>query len=111
MFKTQKQKISEVVHGMISNTPYTQDFREKVIRALTGDYTEEDILEEERQQREFLEQLEKEFDYKYCIQAEESQVFEGSAQEVMSRINIDELDKTASSRQQLCSTNTGHENP
>ncbi len=102
MFKTQKQRITETINRIISDSPYTQDFRDKVIRSLMGEYTQEEIEEEERRQQELLARLEFEFDFKHCIQPDEAKVFVGmTAQEIMARNNIEGQDepndKTSSS--------------
>lgn len=75
-------KLKDGINKMISENPYTRDFKEKVIRALTGQYTEEDILRVEREQRELLEQIEREMEIKHSVEATESIVFLGTAKEI-----------------------------
>lgn len=77
-----KNKIKEYLDSVISDTPYNREFRDKVFKALVGDYTEEDILRAEQEQRELLEQIECEMKNKECIQATESKVFLGSAEQI-----------------------------
>lgn len=77
-----KNKARKYVESIISDTPYNREFREKVFKALVGDYTEEDILRAEQEQRELLEQIEREMENKECIQATESKVFLGTAEQI-----------------------------
>jgi hypothetical protein len=72
--KPRRENIEENINRTISNTPYNKEFKEKVIRALLGDYTEEDIKKEEEYQKELLNQLESEFLFKECIGVEETKV-------------------------------------
>lgn len=73
-----KRKVNDYLNKIISDTPYNKDFKEKVFKALTGEYTEEDILRAEQEQRELLEQIESEMDFKECVPATESKVFLGT---------------------------------
>ena len=75
-------KLKDGINQIISKNPYTEDFKEKVIRGLTGKYTEEDILRVEQEQRELLEQIEREMEIKHCVEAKESIVFLGTAKEI-----------------------------
>lgn len=78
----QKKKIYEGLNRIISNTPYNQEFKEKIYRGLIGDYTEEDVKRIEIEQEQLLEQIEREMEIKECIPATESKVFLGTAKEI-----------------------------
>jgi hypothetical protein len=56
--------------------------KEKIYRALIGDYTEEDILEAQREQQYILEQIEKEMEIKGCVDVQESKVILGETKEI-----------------------------
>ena len=75
----QKQRITENLNKMISDTPYNRDFKERVLKSMLGEYTEEDVKRVDEEQNYLLEQLEKEMEIKECIPATESKVFFGLA--------------------------------
>lgn len=73
----QKQKIMEGLNRVISDTPANREFKEKVFRSLIGDYTEEEIKLIQREEQEYLEQIEREMENKECIYATKGKVILG----------------------------------
>lgn len=89
MFPNRKLKIKEYIDKLISNTGYNQEFKDRVIRSLTGDYTQEEIDNQEKETQEYLAQLEQEMTHKECIQAQPSQVFYNlTPQQVICELSI-----------------------
>jgi hypothetical protein len=85
-----KNKLLAQLNSMISDTPFNREFKERVFKSLTGEYTQEDVERIRQEQDELLRQIDEEMENKECISATESKVFLGSAKEISHQYIEDE---------------------
>lgn len=91
MFPSKKQKIREYIDKIISPSPYNDEMKDRIVRSLTGEYTQEEIDEYERRTKEYLAQIEQEMINKHCIQSETSKVFYNvKPEDVMCQLSIED---------------------
>jgi hypothetical protein len=82
MANIKKKKILSQLNSMISDTEFNREFKEKVLKSLLGEYTQEDVERARQEQEEILRQIDEEMENKECISATESKVILGSAKEI-----------------------------
>lgn len=104
-----KTTLMEYLDSIISKNPWTEDFKNRVLRAMTGEYTEDDVKQANEEVEKELEAIEGMGMYREIVPCEESKVFVGmKAEEILSGKYIDEHE-TSNSRTECEPAPTGCE--